>query len=200
MRLLRLPEKGKRYQSGPTYWKTNFSLSSRKENLSPQEQFAPRAEQRLEIAQGNCTAMLSQIREELNTPTDNEQLLRLKRMSKPPHWGGRYTIGRREKLERKCWEERENKMLGVGRSEEISMRRQFFLWGHGEFGVHCDPLWSPGTPGSPGMRLPSAWLHLTEKAWNQTLTSQVTHLAKHLIQLSWGSDRCLLADPRWHEY
>ena len=32
--------------------------------------------------QGNCTAMLSQIREELNTPTDNEQLLRLKRMSK----------------------------------------------------------------------------------------------------------------------
>ena len=46
-------------------------------------------------------------------------------------------------------------MLGVGRSE---------------FGVHCDPLWSPGTPGSPGMRLPSAWLHLTEKAWNQTLT------------------------------
>ena len=33
----------------------------------------------------NCTAMLSQIREELNTPTDNEQLLRLKRMSKSPH-------------------------------------------------------------------------------------------------------------------
>ena len=29
--------------------------------------------------------MLSQIREELNTPTDNEQLLRLKRMSKSPH-------------------------------------------------------------------------------------------------------------------
>ena len=55
------------------------------ENLSPQEQFAPRAEQRLEIAQRNCTAMLSQIREELNTPTDNEQLLRLKRMSKSPH-------------------------------------------------------------------------------------------------------------------
>ena len=85
MRLLRLPEKGKRYQSGPTYWKTNFSLSSRKENLSPQEQFALRAEQRLETAPGNCTAMLSQIREELNTPTDNEQLLRLKRMSKSPH-------------------------------------------------------------------------------------------------------------------
>ena len=55
------------------------------ENLSPQEQFALRAEQRLEIAPGNCTAMLSQIREELNTPTDNEQLLRLKRMSKSPH-------------------------------------------------------------------------------------------------------------------
>ena len=85
MRLLRLPQKGKRYQSGPTYWKTNFSLSSRKENFSPQEQFALPAEQRLEIAQGNCTAMLSQIREELNTPTDNEQLLRLKRMSKSPH-------------------------------------------------------------------------------------------------------------------
>ena len=85
MRLLRLPEKGKRYQSGPTYWKTNFSLSSRKENLSPQEQFALRAEQRLETAPGNCTAMLSQIREELNTPTDSEQLLRLKRMSKSPH-------------------------------------------------------------------------------------------------------------------
>ena len=32
-----------------TYWKRNFSLSSRKENLSPQEQFALRAEQRLEI-------------------------------------------------------------------------------------------------------------------------------------------------------
>ena len=30
-------------------------------------------------------------------------------------------------------------MLGVGRSGEISMRRHFFLWGHGEFGVHCDP-------------------------------------------------------------
>ncbi|CAH3196104.1 unnamed protein product, partial [Porites evermanni] len=37
------------------------------------------------FAPGNCTAMLSQIREELNTPTDNEQLLRLKRMSKSPH-------------------------------------------------------------------------------------------------------------------
>ena len=85
MRLLHLPEKGKRYQSGPTYWKTNFSLSSREENLSPHEQFALRAEQRLEIAPGNCMAMLSQIREELNTPTDNEQLLRLKRMSKSPH-------------------------------------------------------------------------------------------------------------------
>ena len=85
MRLLRLPEKGKRYQSGPTYRKTNFSLSSRKENLSPREQFALRAAQRLEIAPGNCTAMLSQIREELNTPTDNEQLLPLKRMSKSPH-------------------------------------------------------------------------------------------------------------------
>ena len=60
------------------------SLSSRKENLSPQE-FSPRAEQRLETASGNCTAMLSQIREELNTPTDSEQLLRLKRMSKSPH-------------------------------------------------------------------------------------------------------------------
>ena len=33
----------------------------------------------------NCAAMLSQIREKLNTPTDNEQLLRLQRMSKSPH-------------------------------------------------------------------------------------------------------------------
>ena len=47
--------------------------------------FALRAGQRLETAPGNCTAMLSQIREELNTLTDNEQLLRLKRMSKSPH-------------------------------------------------------------------------------------------------------------------
>ena len=79
MRLLRLPEKGKRYQSGPTYWKTNFSLSSRKENLSPQEQFALHAEQWLEIAQGNCKAMLSQIREELNTPTDNETIIAIEK-------------------------------------------------------------------------------------------------------------------------
>ena len=49
MCLLGLPEKEKRYQSWPTYWKTNFSLSSEKENLSPQE-FALRAEQRLETA------------------------------------------------------------------------------------------------------------------------------------------------------
>ena len=40
---------------------------------------------KLETAPGNCTAMLSQIREELNTPTDNEQLLPLKRMIKSPH-------------------------------------------------------------------------------------------------------------------
>ena len=33
----------------------------------------------------NCAAMLSQIREKLNTPTDNEQLLRLKKLSKSPH-------------------------------------------------------------------------------------------------------------------
>ena len=84
MCLLRLTEKEKRYQSWPTYKKTKSSLSSRKENLTPQE-FSPRAEQRLETASGNCTAMLSQIREELNMPTDNEQLLRLKRMSKSPH-------------------------------------------------------------------------------------------------------------------
>ena len=49
MCLLRLPEKEKRYQSWLTYWKTNFSFSSRKENLSPQE-FALHAEQRLETA------------------------------------------------------------------------------------------------------------------------------------------------------
>ena len=72
-------------------------------------------------------------------------------------------------MARKSREEGENKMLGVGRSGEISMRRQFFLWGQGEFGVHCDPPRS-GTPGFPGMRLPLSWLRLTEKAWNQTLT------------------------------
>ena len=33
----------------------------------------------------NCIAMVSQIREKLNMPTDNEQLLRLKRMSKSPY-------------------------------------------------------------------------------------------------------------------
>ena len=33
----------------------------------------------------NCAAMLSQIREKLNASTDNEQLLRLKRMRKSPH-------------------------------------------------------------------------------------------------------------------
>ena len=33
----------------------------------------------------NWAAMLSQIREKLNTPTDNEQLLRLKKLSKSPH-------------------------------------------------------------------------------------------------------------------
>ena len=33
----------------------------------------------------NCIAMFSQIREKLNMPTDNEQLSRLKRMSKSPY-------------------------------------------------------------------------------------------------------------------
>ena len=33
----------------------------------------------------NCTVMVSQIREKPNMPTDNEQLLRLKRMSKSPY-------------------------------------------------------------------------------------------------------------------
>ena len=33
----------------------------------------------------NWAAMLSQIREKLNTPTDQEQLFRLKRMGKSPH-------------------------------------------------------------------------------------------------------------------
>ena len=74
--LLRLPEKEKRYQSWPTYWKTNFSLSSRKENVSSQN-FALRAKQRLETAL-RCFRVLSQIREKLNTPTYNEQLLQLK--------------------------------------------------------------------------------------------------------------------------
>ena len=64
--------------------------------------------------------------------------------------GGRYTIGRREKwpekvgrrekLERKCWEEGENKMLGVGRSGEISMRRQFFYGGTGNLAYTAIPF------------------------------------------------------------
>ena len=62
-----------------------FPREMTSEKWAQKFQFALRAEQRLEIALGNCTAMLSQIREELNTPTDNEQLLRLKRMSKSPH-------------------------------------------------------------------------------------------------------------------
>ena len=33
----------------------------------------------------NCIATFSQIREKLNMPTDNEQLSRLKRMSKSPY-------------------------------------------------------------------------------------------------------------------
>ena len=33
----------------------------------------------------NCIVMVSQIREKLNMPTDNEQLSRLKRMSKSPY-------------------------------------------------------------------------------------------------------------------
>ena len=160
MCLLRLPEKEKRYQSGPTYWKTNFSLSLRKENLSPQE-FALRAEQRLETAPRNCTAMLSQIREALNMPTDNKQLLRLKRMSKSPHWGGE--VHNREEGEIG------EKMLGGGRYRWEGI---FFkgAWGIWRTLWSCDPLQSPGTPGSPGMRLPSAWLHLTKKVRNQPLT------------------------------
>ena len=57
MCLLRLPEKEKRYQSWPTYWKTNFPLSSRKENLSPQE-FALRAEQRFRETALRCFGKL----------------------------------------------------------------------------------------------------------------------------------------------
>ena len=71
----------------PTEKRTFRCPRGRIENLSPQE-FALRAEQRLGTAPRspwNCKAMVSQIREELNTPTDNEQLLRLKRMSKSPH-------------------------------------------------------------------------------------------------------------------
>ena len=74
--LLRLPESKKRYQSWPTYWKTDFSLSSRKENLFPQN-FALRTKQGLETAL-RCFRVLSQIREKLNTPTYNEQLSQLK--------------------------------------------------------------------------------------------------------------------------
>ena len=46
---------------------------------------ATKSEEERMFSQANCTAMLSQIREGLNTPTDNEQLSRLKRMSKSPH-------------------------------------------------------------------------------------------------------------------
>ena len=61
----------------------------------------------------------------------------------------------------------------------------FFLMGAQEFGVHCDPL------GSPGMRLPL--LHLTEKAWNQTLT----HLRLPILQNIFSNflDLSLFADP-----
>ena len=86
MRLLRLPEKGKRYQMDRPTEKRTFCCPRGRRI------FALRAEQRLETAPGNCTAMLSQIREELNTPTDNEQLLRLKRMSKSPHSKPRYYL------------------------------------------------------------------------------------------------------------
>ena len=85
MCLLRLPEKEKRYQSGPTYWKTNFSLSSRKDRESFSTRVCSPCGTKVRNCPKNCTAMLSQIREELNTPTDNEQLLRLKRMSKSSH-------------------------------------------------------------------------------------------------------------------
>ena len=53
--------------------------------LEEGESFSTRAcspaEQRLETG----SAMPSQIREKLNTPTANEQLFRLKRMGKSPH-------------------------------------------------------------------------------------------------------------------
>ena len=43
------------------------------EGESFSQEFALRAEQRLETAPGNCAAMLSQIREELNTPTEKSE-------------------------------------------------------------------------------------------------------------------------------
>ena len=78
--IFRLPEKEKRYQSWLTYWKTNFSFSSRKENL-----FSTRVCSPCGTKVRNCAAMLSQIREKLNASTDNEQLLGLKRMRKSTH-------------------------------------------------------------------------------------------------------------------
>ena len=47
--LLRLPEKDKRYQSWPTYWKTNFRCP-RGRRIFHHKSFALRAEQRLETA------------------------------------------------------------------------------------------------------------------------------------------------------
>ena len=44
------------------------------------ESFSSRVCSSCETKVRNCAAMLSQIREKLNTPTDNDQLLRLKRM------------------------------------------------------------------------------------------------------------------------
>ena len=188
MCLLRLPEKEKRYQSGPTYWKTNFSLSLRKENLSPQE-FVLRVEQRLETAPRNCTAMLSQIREELNMPTDNKQLLRLKRMSKSPHWGGE--VHNREEGEIG------EKMLGGGRYrwEGIFFKGAWGIW---------RTLWSPSVSWDSWVswdETPFSLAALNQESAESTFdTFQVTRLAKHLIQSSWGSHLSLFADPRWHKY
>ena len=66
MCLLRLPEKEKHYQSGPTYWKTNFSLSSR----TDRESFSTRVFSPCGTKVRNCAGMLFQIREKLNTPTE----------------------------------------------------------------------------------------------------------------------------------
>ena len=91
------PRRGRKpKEPGGISWENVFVARTRKEETLPKwadllknelfvvleegESFSP-----CETKVRNCTAMLSQIREKLNTPTDNEQLLQLKRMSKSPH-------------------------------------------------------------------------------------------------------------------
>ena len=71
----------KRYQSWPTYWKRTFRCPRGRRILHSSTRVCSPWWTKVK----NCAAMLSKIREKLNPPTDNEQLLRLKRMSKSPN-------------------------------------------------------------------------------------------------------------------